>query len=199
MHPASHKKKGALQKATRGSYRGSTKFPFIKGKDKTPVKSVVKSTLPSVIKKSVVVPSNKKQKSVAIKSKTDDFLIRKPANISEINKQFLKPVKDTRRSYYMSFLRPKPKNERLSSTVRMVKYGIFSLLIISSLISFIYFILYMRDYFQDNNSLEEKKLLKMSIIGSALIFGINMILLVLLNAYWQIFDSFSIPLSIALR
>lgn len=192
MYPVSHKKKGALQKATRGSYRGSTKFPFIKKKDKTPVKS----TLPSVIKKSVAVPSNKKQKSVAIKSKIDDFL---PANISDFNKQFFKPAKDAKRSSYMSFFRPKPKNERLSSTIRMIKYGIFSLLVISSLISFIYFILYMRDYFQDNNSSEEKKLLKMSIIGSALLLGINVILLVLVNSYWQIFDSFSIPLSIALR
>lgn len=176
MRPASStKEKGTLQKATPGSYRVSSKFPFLK-------RNPSSKTTPSVI-------TSKKPKSVASKS-----------NIREIREQFMRSVKEPpRRSSISSFFRPKRKNEKLLSRVRMMKYVIFSLLLISLLISFVYFILSMHDYSQNKNSMEEKKLLRMSIINSTLLFGINLALLVLVNSYWQILDSFSIPLSIAVR
>lgn len=166
MPTRSQKKKGSIQKATRGSFRGSTTFPFIK-RD-----SSKKSVKPSV--KSVV-------------------------SVADIKNQLSKPVKKKSMSRLSSLFRRKPQNQKLSTSVRIIKYTIFALLFISFLISLVYFILYMRDYFQNENSLEEKELLKMSIIGSAFTLGINIILLAIVNSYWQMFDSFSIPLSIALR
>jgi len=195
MPPTSQRKKGTLQKATGGSYSGSTKFPFVK---RTPsINSVVASSAPSAM-----IRSNQKEKSVANVKSTKPptrSLFKKSVKVADVKKQLSKPVKSTKKS--MLFFRSKPKKEEetFSSIIRMAKYSIFSLLLISSLISFVYFILYLRDYFQNNNSPEEKKLLRMSIIGSSLIFCINLILLVLVNSYWQILGSFSIPLSIALR
>lgn len=197
--PEPSHKKGNLQKISKGKFKGSNIFPYVKRGQYA--RTSTSKAEPSVINKS----------SRTIKSKPKQSVINKSSKSVKFMQQLKKPLSEKKvpsnRSRILSFFKlSKPKeieqNDQLSTIIRIIKYFILFILFLLCITNFIYIFLYIQDYSKNNLSLENKNLLKISIIRSIILFLISIIMLLFVNSYWKfkiIDDAFSIPVSINLR
>lgn len=181
-----NQKKGSLQRKTSGKFKGSTKFPFYKRNVLSNKQQVSPPTNP---------PRNSSIKPVSTTTKphhhsrTKTILKHLTQNVS---------MKPSRTSTFSYFTKKPKQDENLLTMMRIIKYMCVVILVLSIITNFLYLWLYIYDYFQSDNSVEKNQLKDILFRTILLLLG-SVTLLIIANSYWQVFDSFSIPLSVRLR